>query len=1045
MGTAMKRSCAHCGALVSSATAKFCGECGSPMVAGRRAPHQVVDEIIANRDLAGERKFVTVLFADIKGSTEVASGLDPEDWFLVLERFHSAVTGAIHEFDGVVTLYAGDGVMALFGAPIAHESHAAQACWAALLLTEQMQAIAAEVAPTIGANLGVRVGLSSGEVVVGRIGDKSRIDYTAQGLVVHIAARMEQIAEVGEIFLAPSTAALVADRFELAVVGEREVKGIAEPILVHRLLGTTRSSLAGSVLPTAGSAAFVGRDAELGIFRAALADARAGRPRVVGITAPAGYGKSRLVSECLEEARAQGSDVVTVVGDVITVPGPMWTAAELTRALLEVGPDADAQTVDTALADLDPAHGVWSAPLLSLLTTDVDVTPVDPDVARRQIDAALLALVETRANAAEDALVIAIDDVHAIDRASQVTVTTLLAAPPDARVLIVLTSRPTADLDELLPADALLIDLESLRLDETERLVQQWLLHRDEALEVARLLHERTGGNPFFVEETLRSLVESGQLVGPRGARRLTGPLAELTVPARVQTVIASRIDRVDRDQRDLLYAAAVIGVEFDHATLVAVADVEAAETTRLLDELIAADLVRAIGRARFAFRHRITQEVAYETQLRDQRRRGHAAVATALEAQSGSDRRAALVGDHHERAGNVAAAASWYSRGAAVAARTDPAESFRQWQKVRELTVPTDPDSLTVALHCRAEILMQGARSGLDAAEALTVIDEARALATHDDHRPMLAFVLLRGWYALSGAGLSSQARAISKEAVVIADATGIAMLSVGARLADASNFSAAGSAAHGLVSCAEAEALLVESGLDTPESQLRCQLDFARGSLMVRTGRVDESIALLESAVARSGVCDDPHWRVISRVGLVVALVARHDPVGARRVADEAITIAREISGAGELGMAIRSVGLAALAEGDAPAAIAALDEALATARSAPSLTTEEMVLSALADAYLLAGDVAQAKALAREAVAIARSRGNDNYELMGLLVLARTLATDPDADRAEIEKIANRCDRLITVNDVGLYRAELDVLTAELARTSEREMLT
>jgi adenylate cyclase len=1000
----------------------------------------VVDAIIANREVVGERKFVTVLFADIKGSTEVAQGLDPEDWFLALERFHGAATSSIYQFDGVVTLYAGDGVMALFGAPIAHESHAGQACWAALRLVAQMRTISDDLEATIGTSLGVRVGLNSGEVVVGRIGDDSRIDYTAQGIPVHIAARMEQIAEVGEIFLAPSTAALVAERFDLARVGEREAKGIAEPILVHRLLGPARSTPAGGGVRVARSGAFIGRDAELGRFRAALADARAGRPCVVGISAPAGFGKSRLVAECLEHALSRGSDVIAVVGDVITVPGPMWTVAELARLLLDVAPDADAHTIGTAIGALGAALDGGASALVGLLAPAADRPKVDPDVARRQIDAALRALVGARANASGGGLVVAIDDVHAIDHASQLTIATLLANPSGAPALFVLTSRPTGDLDRVLPDDAVVIDLESLRLDETERLVQQWLLHQNEAIEVARFLYERTGGNPFFVEETLRSLVESGQLVGPHGAGRLTGPLAELTVPARVQTVIASRIDRVDRNARDLLYAAAVIGVEFDHATLAAVAGLDAAETTHRLDELVTADLVRTIGRARFAFRHRITQEVAYETQLRDQRRRGHAAVAAALEAQAGSDRRAALVADHHERAGNRAAAATWYARGATVAAQTSPAEALRQWQKVRALTVPTDPDSVRTAFVCRAEILGQGARTGLDASESIAIIDEARALATHDDHRPLLALVLLRGWYALSGAGLAPLARAISKEAVAIADTTGIPVISVGARLADESNFSAAGSAELGLASCDEAEALMIEHGLDTPDSLFRCQVDFSRGSLMVRTGRVDEAIALLESALARAETCHDPQWRVVGRVGLVVALAARGDAVAARRVADEVITIAREISGTGELGMAIRAVGIAALAEGDADAAIAALDEALATARAAPSLTTEEMVISALADAHRLAGDIARATELAREAVFIARSRDNDNYELMGLLALARALVAGGDADRRELEDIAQRCDHLITLNHVHLYRRDLDELRALLSRTRD-----
>ncbi len=685
METSGGQICGRCGAFASSATAKFCAECGAPIATAARAPRQVVNDILADRESAGERKFVTVFFADIKDSTELASVLDPEDWFLVLERFHAAASSSIHAFDGVIAAYAGDGVMALFGAPIAHENHAEQACWAALRLTELFRTIASEVASTVGTGLGVRIGLNSGEVVVGRIGSEPRLDYTAQGVVVHIAARMEQIAEVGEIFLAPSTATLVAERFELARVGARAVKGIVAPIEVHRLVRPIDPTRAAEAqLGPQSAAAFVGRERELARVRTALHETRAGGVRVVGIQAPAGHGKTRFVNECLAEARVQGDDVVTVVGDAVRVPDPMWTVAQLARALLGVAVDADQAAIRAALADLTPELDASGATALNLLAPHAGSPTVDPDVARRQIYDALRALVLGRAAAATGSLAIAIDDVHAIDRASQLALAALLTEPMDAPVLLVLTSRPTGVLGEILPTDGVLIDLEALDLDETHQLVQRWVGDPEESLEVARLLHDRTGGNPFFVEETLRSLVESGQLVGPRGTRRLRAKLGELSIPARVQTVIASRIDRVDHDERDLLYAAAVIGVEFDHATLVAVSGFGPVETTRLLDGLVTADLVRVVGGNVFAFRHRMTQDVAYETQLRDQRRRRHAAVAVALEKQSGSDHRAALVGDHYERAGDDAAAATWYSRGGALAARTDPAESLRLWQKVR-------------------------------------------------------------------------------------------------------------------------------------------------------------------------------------------------------------------------------------------------------------------------------------------------------------------------------------------------------------------------
>ena len=1032
----------HCGASIPSPTARFCGECGTPVARGGQVP--TVGE--PARELPGERKFVTVLFADIKGSTEVAAGLDPEDWFLALERFHAAAISSIHEYAGIITTYGGDGVMALFGAPVAHEGHAEQACWAALRLAQQVEAIATDLAPAIGTHLGVRVGLNSGHVVVGRIGDDTRIDYTAQGLAVNIAARMEQVAEVGEIYLAPATAELVRAHFVLDDVGPRQVKGIADPILVHRLVGPTTSELA-PTSPTAGP--LVGRSAELALLRSAATDARSGRPTTVALTAPPGFGKSRLVREIIAELEARGAEVVTAAGDEVRAAGPMWTVAELARALLGTGPGDEPEAITAALADLDATASADlrlgdPSPVLSLLAPESQPPPVDPDTARRRMGAAFRGLVAARADRATDLLVLAVDDLHAVDDASLATLADLVTEPPSGRLLVLATSRPSDTLTALLPRSARRLDLGALGFDETAAMVRQWVDEPAAVADLARLLHERTGGNPFFTEEILRSLAEDGQLVGPPGARRVEGALDGSSVPARVQTVIASRLDRLDPSSRELLQDAAVIGMEFDRPTLTAVATVDEAEVTERLAELEAGELLRSAGADRFAFRHRITQEVAYDTQLRDPRRLRHAAVAAALEAQPEPERRASVVADHHERAGADARAARWYATGAASAARTDPVASLRQWQKVRRLTDGSDPEAVNGALIGRAELLTQGARVGMDATEVHAVIDEARALAADEEHRPLLAFVLLRGWYALNGTGQAEEARALSEEAVAVADRSGIDLLSVGARVAHMSNASASGSVAAALTLCDEADALLVASGFDSPESTLRCQLDFGRGSLLVRAGRVEEALVHLRSALASADASGEPQWQVITRVGLLVGLVTRDPGPEAHVLADEAIALAYDICGAGERSMAHRAVGLLALAEGDARRAVPALDEALAIARAAPSLVVEEMIIAALAEAHGLAGDPVTARALADEAVAIARGRGNDNYELIGLIALARILLAGPApaAARQHVESALTRARAVLAANGVGLYRPDIDRLTADLARLGAEE---
>lgn len=1032
----------HCGASVPSPTARFCGECGTPVARGGQVP--TVGQ--PARELTGERKFVTVLFADIKSSTEVAAGLDPEDWFLALERFHAAAISSIHEYAGIITTYGGDGVMALFGAPIAHEGHAEQACWAALRLAQQVEVIATDLAPVIGTHLGVRVGLNSGHVVVGRIGDDTRIDYTAQGLPVNIAARMEQIAAVGEVFLAPDTAALVRAHFTVDEVGPRLVKGVADPIVVHRLLGPTTTELT-PASPT--TSPLVGRTAELALLRSAATDARSGRPTTIALTAPPGFGKSRLAQDLLVELRARGAEIVTAVGDEVQASGPMWTVAELAHGVLGTTPGDGPDAIEAALSAL-AATGPAGAgledpgPVLGLLAPESQPPPVDPDTARHRMGAAFRSLVAARARGAADLLVLAVDDLHAVDDASLATLVDLVAEPPPGPLLILVTSRPSEELAARLPRSTRRIDLGALGPDEVAAMVRQWVDEPGAVAELARILHERTGGNPFFSEEILRSLAEDGRLVGPPGERRVDGALDGFSVPARVQTVIASRLDRLDPTQRELLQAAAVIGVEFDRPTLAAVAAIAEPEVADRLAELAAVELLRSAGSDRYAFRHRITQEVAYDTQLRDPRRLRHAAVAAAMEAQPEPERRASVVADHHERAGAGAEAARWYAVGAAAAARTDPVASLRQWQKVRRLTDGSDPDAVSAALLGRAELLTQGARVGMDVVEVHAVIEEARALAADEEHRPLLAFVLLRGWYALNGTGQAEEARALSEEAVAVADRSGIDLLSVGARLAHMSNASASGSVEVALALCAEADALLVASGFDSPDSTLRCQLDFGRGSLLVRAGRADKALVHLRAARASAVASGDPQWQVITRVGLLVALLTRGPGPEAQVLADEAMTIAYDICGAGERSMAERAVGLLALAEGDPARAIPALTEALAIARSAPSLVVEEMIVAALAEAHGLAGDPVTARVLADEAVAIARGRGNDNYELIGLVALARVLLAGPDprSDRDEIGAALSRAEEVLTANGVGLYRPDIAQLTADLARVGTEE---
>src|SRR5436309_1165108 len=293
--------------------ARFCEACGQPVASRPRGdrrsytPPHLAEKILASRSrLEGERKQVTVLFADVKGSMELAEQVDPEAWHHILDRFFAILAEGVHRFEGTINQFTGDGIMALFGAPIAHEDHAQRACHAALHLSEALSRYAAGLRRTEGLNFAVRMGLNSGEVVVGKIGDDLRMDYTAQGHTVGLAARMEQLAEPGKIYLTEHSAALVSGFFRLRDLGRFTVKGVRNPLRVFELegVGALRTRL--DLSRARGFSRFVGRDDEMATLESVLAHALAGSAEVVGVVAEPGVGKSRLVYEFAQRCRARG-------------------------------------------------------------------------------------------------------------------------------------------------------------------------------------------------------------------------------------------------------------------------------------------------------------------------------------------------------------------------------------------------------------------------------------------------------------------------------------------------------------------------------------------------------------------------------------------------------------------------------------------------------------------------------------------------------------------------------------------------------------------
>jgi class 3 adenylate cyclase len=356
-GSRLGPTCGACGAAVETSE-KFCGSCGVPLneptaLAERSpaayTPKHLAEKILTSRSaLQGERKLVTVLFADVKGSMELAEQVDPEDWHRILDRFLQLLAEGVHRFEGTVNQYTGDGIMALFGAPIAHEDHAQRACWAALHLRDELRRYAEEVKRTNGLNFSVRMGLNSGEVVVGKIGDDLRMDYTAHGHTVGLASRMEQLAAPDNAYLSEHTARLVSGYFDLRDLGEFHVKGVRDALHVYELAAAGRLRTRFEAERVRGLSRFVGREREMAVLEAALAQGTSGPGQVVGVVAQPGVGKSRLCFEFVEHCRARGLPVYETQGVAHGKQVPLLPMLELFRAFFGItGRDAAAAELDS--------------------------------------------------------------------------------------------------------------------------------------------------------------------------------------------------------------------------------------------------------------------------------------------------------------------------------------------------------------------------------------------------------------------------------------------------------------------------------------------------------------------------------------------------------------------------------------------------------------------------------------------------------------------------------------------------------------------------
>lgn len=1035
-GASLSRTapCPECGT-ENAADQRFCHGCGSSLDgadAPAAAPSQAeappssaepegpgppplgTRRIASARALAGEHKQITVLFCDVERSMELGAAVGAEAWREVMARFYDLVTEAVARFEGTVDKFTGDGAMALFGAPLAYEDHARRACYAALELRDSLADYGRELRRDHGLSFSVRIGLNSGEVIVGGIGADETLDYTAIGNTVGLAARMEALAEPGRPYLTAATAAQIHGFFEVDELGELNVKGLTAPVRGFALLSATAARTRLQASAARGLSPLVGRNRELELLEQALRDAEQGG-RAVGVVAEPGVGKSRLCHEFAERCRERGLDVTVGTGVAHGRHVPLVPVLEMLRGYFRITESDDGRAAREKIAGrlllLDEAF----RDALPLLFDFLGVThpespppPMNPEARQRAIFNTLRRLVHARAS--EGPGVVIVEDLHWLDPGSEAFLANLADSLPGSRTLLVVNFRPEYRGEWLQRSSYEQLSLRALGPADARALAGE-LLGSDPSLDgLPELIAERTAGNPFYVEELVRTLVEEGSLDGERGGHRLVRSVESLTIPATVQAVLAARIDRLGASDKVVLQSAAVIGHEFTDPVLRGVVDLPDEQVSAALAHLCRAELLHErelYPDPEYAFSHPLTEEVAYGSQLAEHRARTHAAVADALETLHPErlDELSALIASHRERAGEERSSIGWHARAATWAGQSNPADALRHWRRVRELSedLPQSEADGGMLLGACLWILQWGWRLGIAEEEISAVYEQARMLAREGGPAAMAAAV---GAYSVARgmAGHVRDALELSAEATRLAEKAGVDELIVITGhhywLQVAGQLHEALAAVDDRI---ERFGDRLEIGRATIGFSGTIFVRLFRGVILAELGRLDEAAPDIERGIALAREEDDVENLGWAHGALAVVEHHRGTPGEGLTHGRESVAIAERIGSTFSRVSAHNWLALALVTREQWSEAVGAVTESLTTIhRTHTAVQYIAYCHAVLAHARLGAGDVDEAVRLAGEGAEVADRQGVLVQEAWCRMLLGRALAAaGPDED--------------------------------------------
>jgi class 3 adenylate cyclase/tetratricopeptide (TPR) repeat protein len=1034
-GVRLVVSCPKCG-YQNSANQHSCGSCGSSL---RLEPGPETGKAAPQRSADGERKQATVLFADIVGSTQLIAGLDPEQAMEYLRPAVTTMCETVERFGGTVVRTLGDGIMALFGAPRAQEGHALMACEAALAMQEAF--------PHGEKALTLRIGLHSGEVV----SDAPNVDLTkergAHGVTIHLASRVQQMAEPGGVCITEVCYQLVRPYCDVRPLGRHLLKGFPEPIEIYALIGL-KAAVATQQFRGTNLTTFRGRDYEVAMLRRALRSTENNDTKVLGISAPPGTGKSRLCYEFAEWCRSRRIPVLEARASVYGHATPLQPVLEFLRLFFRISPVDDAAAarhrIRQRLLALDAAFESDLALFSDFLgVPDPNGPPpvLDPKARHSRLLDAVSRIVRQAGVATS---VIIVEDLHWLDEASEEFVAMLVNAAAGTRTMVVLNYRPSYTASWMDRAHFHEVVLADLSPREINALVEELTGGHPELREVDERIAERSGGNPFFAEELVRSLVENTVLVGETGNYRLGMKAHEGTLPGTVQAVIGARIDRLSEIEKEILQIGAIIGKEFPKLVLEQVAGIARTEIEAALDHLCNIELLQerlGVDRRLFAFRHPLIQEVAYTMQLKTRRSALHAAVAQAMEVfyRDRLDEFAGLIAHHQEAAGRFLEAAQYETRAAIWVGKTDSAQALKLWQHVSSLlrTQPHSASIDTLRIMANGQIVNFGWREGMTAEEAKPYFQEAMGWARELDNK--VAQMLLLAGYGriIAASGSADEYVDRVKEALLLLpeaknvgrDAMLNALLSLAYRLAGKLNEALAANTAalEGASRIEKSDQQILGFNV---EQILGFNLELwvlsLRGRILVRLGRFAEAEECLSAVLKAEKTVFEPAVQSIPHLSYVDLAWCRGDAELAAKHAARVAEIA-ERSGIPYVRVcAFACAGLSKLIAGDCASAVENLVDGLAFARRVKAgLEYEPEMLASLVDAHYRAGEWERAIVVGREAIDVARHRSARLPECHASILCAAALFAAFGADRRdEAAELLHRAEDLIRISGATIY---------------------